>query len=99
MRHKEFPIEILIYVIVILFWLGLYIYDCVKLHRIPSCFKSVREKWWIYALAIITIILVLSQLKSCASELYDRGYESGYEAGIEEGIALAKEDPANYLDW
>lgn len=81
-----------------LFWLSVYIYDCVKLHRIPSFFKSIRENWWAYALAIITIILVLSQLKSCASELYDHGYEDGYDAGIEEGISRVKEDPFAYFD-
>ena len=83
----------------ILFWLSIYIYDCVKLHRTPSFFKSIRENWWAYALAIITITIVLFQLKSCTSEIYDRGYKNGYDAGIEEGISRVREDPAAYFDW
>lgn len=64
----------------------------------PSFLKTLRENWWLYVLVILAILLLLLQLKSCSSEMYNQGYEAGYEAGIQKGISLVKEDPSAYLN-
>lgn len=66
--------------------------------KAPSFFKTLRENWWVYALVILAILLLLLQLKSCSSEMYNQGYEAGFKAGIQEGISLVKEDPSAFLN-
>lgn len=81
----------------ILFWLILFIVDCIKdakIRRQASKFEYHQEyerppkPWGIYILGILSAVLflyiILSRVQESHLNSYNQGYEDGFQAGIEE---------------
>lgn len=54
--------DIVIYGGFILFWLAIFIYDCIKNDKLPDIVHHIKTYWWVYALCILTVIMFLVSL-------------------------------------
>lgn len=67
--------------------------------RKSSIIVNAILRYLIYGIIIVACLWgLLSALRSCALEDYDRGYEAGYKAGLEAGIEMVQENPGEYFD-
>lgn len=95
----------------ILFWLGVFLYDRIKEAKIRRQFSKFGhhlkyekppKPWGIYIIgvliALFSVYTILSRLDGFLSDIYSNGYEEGYAAGIEAGINRVKDDPSAYFD-
>ena len=54
--------NIVIYGGFILFWLAVFIYDCIKNDKLPDIVHHIKTYWWVYALCIFAAIMFLVSL-------------------------------------
>lgn len=50
---------IVIYGGFILFWLTIFIYDCIKNDKLPEIVHHIKIYWWVYALCILFVVELL----------------------------------------